>query len=111
VRSVLSFAGIFAAGAAAAYCWSYTRRAQQDREDSSGQAAAQAVAQARISEEVFLDVSINGAPAKRIVLGLYGADLPLTTTNFVALCKGDKKANALLSFKDSSFHRVIPGFM
>jgi cyclophilin family peptidyl-prolyl cis-trans isomerase len=34
---------------------------------------------------VFLDVSVGGEPAGRIVLGVYGNDTPKTAANFVAL--------------------------
>lgn len=35
--------------------------------------------------QVFLDVSVGGQPAGRIVLGLFGSDVPKTAANFAAL--------------------------
>eukprot|EP00808_Paulinella_micropora_P014675 g73521.t1 len=80
-----------------------------------GAAASQAVdyAQEKIKSKVFFDISIGGKPAGRIVMGLFeGVDK--TTENFRALATGEKgigKKGKPLHYKDSIFHRVIPGFM
>jgi hypothetical protein len=37
--------------------------------------------------QVFLDVSVGGQPAGRIILGLFGSDVPKTAANFAALGK------------------------
>ena len=59
--------------------------------------------------KVFFDVSIGGQAAGRIVFKLYNDVVPKTAENFRALCTGEKGGN--LSFKKSTFHRVIPQFM
>ena len=67
-----------------------------------------------VTKKVFFDVEIDGAPAGRIVFGLFGDTVPKTAENFRALCMGEKgisASGALLDYKGSRFHRIIPGFM
>lgn len=80
----------------------------------SGRASAADPTTAEVTNKVYFDVSIGGEPAGRIVMGLFGKEVPKTAENFRALCtgeKGDGKAGAPLDYEGSYFHRVIPGFM
>ena len=64
--------------------------------------------------QVYFDVEIGGEPAGRVVMGLYGKQVPKTVENFRALSTGEKgmgKKGKPLHFKGSGFHRIIPSFM
>jgi zinc finger protein len=66
--------------------------------------------------QVFLDVSIGGAAAGRVVVSLHADVVPKTAENFRVLCSGEGgtvpgDASTAMSLKDSTFHRVIQGFM
>ena len=67
-----------------------------------------------VTTKVFFDIEIDGEKAGRIVFGLFGETVPKTAENFRALCTGEKgvgNAGKALHFKNSLFHRIIPGFM
>ena len=69
---------------------------------------------AEVTQKVYFDIEIDGTPAGRVVMGMFGNTVPKTTKNFATLADGSAgKGNSGkdLHFKGSKFHRIIPGFM
>lgn len=69
---------------------------------------------APVTQKTYFDIEIDGKAAGRITFGLFGDVVPKTTKNFATLCDGSAgigNAGKPLHYKNSSFHRIIPGFM
>jgi|MDTB01.1.fsa_nt_gb peptidylprolyl isomerase len=61
---------------------------------------------------VYFDVTIGGEDIGRIVMLLYADTTPKTAENFLKLCTGEVEKDGMkLHYADSTFHRVISGFM
>ena len=67
-----------------------------------------------VTDKVFFDVTIDDKPAGRVVFGLFGDDLPRTVDNFMTIAEGTAGVGKLgeeMDYWQTTFHRVIPGFM
>jgi peptidylprolyl isomerase len=58
-------------------------------------------------DNVYFDITIDGAPAGRIVFRLFDDVVPETARNFRELATGEHG----FGYEGSAFHRVIPDFM
>ncbi|MFI0900672.1 peptidylprolyl isomerase [Streptomyces sp. NPDC020983] len=56
---------------------------------------------------VYFDISIDGAPSGRIVFRLFDDVVPKTAKNFRELATGEHG----FGYAGSAFHRIIPSFM
>ncbi|XP_033075703.1 peptidyl-prolyl cis-trans isomerase A-like [Trachypithecus francoisi] len=60
-----------------------------------------------VNPTVSFDIAVNGEPLDCVSFKLFADKFPKTAENFCALSTGEKG----FSYKSSSFHRIIPGFM
>lgn len=63
---------------------------------------------------VFFEMEAAGQPVGRIEMELFADIVPKTAENFRCLCTGERgmgKSGKPLTYKGSTFHRVIPDFM
>jgi peptidyl-prolyl isomerase G (cyclophilin G) len=64
------------------------------------------------STSTVAQLSIRGAPAERLTIGLFGEHVPRTVENFVGLIKGETmRRGKKLGYAGSKLHRIINGFM
>ncbi|KAE9011969.1 hypothetical protein PR003_g14286 [Phytophthora rubi] len=63
---------------------------------------------------VYLDLGVGDQPPRRLHIELFHEELPVTTENFRLLCTGELRGKGkvkALWYKNTRFHRVVPGFM
>jgi cyclophilin family peptidyl-prolyl cis-trans isomerase len=64
--------------------------------------------------KVYLDISVKNKFIGRMTFELYDKDVPKTCENFKCLCTGEKGVGVKgvnLNYRNSTFFRVINGFM
>ena len=77
-------------------------------------AIAASPAEGKVTHKVYFEMAIDGEPAGKIVMGLFGGEVPKTVENFRALCTGEKgktDSGIPMSYEGCVMHRIIPGFM
>ena len=112
-RTMFTFFSVLLIGVVAAIPQSFAQSGKTQGSSKTASAKISAT-KATVTTKVFFDIQIDGEAAGRIVIGLFGEDVPKTVENFRALCTGEKgvgKSGKALHYKDSIFHRIIPGFM
>ncbi|XP_010416241.1 PREDICTED: peptidyl-prolyl cis-trans isomerase CYP26-2, chloroplastic-like [Camelina sativa] len=57
--------------------------------------------------KAFVDVSIDGEPIGRIIIGLYGDDVPAGTARFTSIVSG----KAGISYRRKEFVKIMPGYV
>lgn len=62
-----------------------------------------------IGDRVFLDVGIGDKYAGRVLIGLYSKTVPLTSENFLQLCKGFRIKDKVIGYRNTNFHMIRPG--
>lgn len=69
----------------------------------------------KATDIVTFDIQIDGKPAGKIKIGVFGKTVPKTAENFVKLCNRHETETSedgqLVGYKGSKFHRVIQDFM
>eukprot|EP00451_Oxyrrhis_marina_P002643 CAMPEP_0204263018 /NCGR_PEP_ID=MMETSP0468-20130131/8059_1 /ASSEMBLY_ACC=CAM_ASM_000383 /TAXON_ID=2969 /ORGANISM="Oxyrrhis marina" /LENGTH=339 /DNA_ID=CAMNT_0051237735 /DNA_START=153 /DNA_END=1172 /DNA_ORIENTATION=- len=61
-----------------------------------------------ITDKVYLDLSFGHEYAGRVLIGLYGQQVPLTCENFLQLCRGYQVGDKTIGYKNTKFHRILP---
>ncbi|PAA53591.1 hypothetical protein BOX15_Mlig017811g1 [Macrostomum lignano] len=94
-------------GSAAAAEVSSEKPAEAAAASTDSQPAAKRSKTGGGNPRVYLDISIGGRSAGRIVAELRKDVVPKTAENFRCLCSHERG----FGFRGSKFHRIIPGFM
>ncbi|OVA05052.1 Cyclophilin-like peptidyl-prolyl cis-trans isomerase domain [Macleaya cordata] len=78
-------------------------KAEAQEENSSTKSCTDSTA----TKRAFLDISINGEPAGRIIIGLHGSDVPEGSARFSSLLTGV----AGISYRRKEFVKIMPNYV
>mmetsp|Transcript_829 Transcript_829/g.1463 ORF Transcript_829/g.1463 Transcript_829/m.1463 type:complete len:321 (-) Transcript_829:51-1013(-) len=67
-------------------------------EGEGAEAPSAALPRPEVTDRAFLDVSLNGEPLGRLVLGLYGKEAPATVRNFLAVAQKEYQGDISYDF-------------
>ncbi|XP_072979211.1 peptidyl-prolyl cis-trans isomerase CYP26-2, chloroplastic [Typha angustifolia] len=59
------------------------------------------------TKKAFMDISIDGEPAGRVVVGLFGDDAPFGSSRFISLATG----RAGISYRRKEFVKIMPNYI
>ncbi|XP_077242493.1 cyclophilin-like peptidyl-prolyl cis-trans isomerase family protein [Tasmannia lanceolata] len=60
-----------------------------------------------LTKKAFFDISIDGEPVGRIIVGLYGANAPIGTSRFSSVVSGA----AGISYRRKEFVKIVPNYI
>lgn len=79
----------------------------QEADSPNGTVANDGCTDRRITKRAFFDVSVNGEPIGRIVIGLYDNNAPITTGRFSNIISGA----AGISYRRKEFVKILPNYV
>ncbi|KAK1388049.1 PPIase cyclophilin-type domain-containing protein [Heracleum sosnowskyi] len=79
----------------------------QEADSPNGTVANDGCTDRRIKKRAFFDVSVNGEPIGRIVIGLYDNNAPITTGRFSNIISGA----AGISYRRKEFVKILPNYV
>ncbi|KAJ4830395.1 hypothetical protein Tsubulata_033984 [Turnera subulata] len=81
-----------------------TNKGDQQEEKSSSSSSC---SNKTLTKKAFLDISIDGEPVGRIIIGLYGEDAPIGAARFSSLVSG----TAGISYRRKEFVKIMPNYV
>ncbi|GAV62827.1 Pro_isomerase domain-containing protein [Cephalotus follicularis] len=80
---------------------------KNDQQEENTSTNSSSCGSRNITKRAFLDISIDGEPAGRILIGLYGDDAPAGAARFSSLVSGA----AGISYRRKEFVKIMPNYV